>query len=87
MIIKAYKKPIPIEALQWTGVNIRECQDFAGKYIRFEYPTLDDSVVFCVITTLEGDMNASVGDYIIRGVDGEFYPCREAIFNKTYERI
>lgn len=87
MVIQAYKKPIPIEALQWTGTNEAECKAFVGKDIEFIYPTLDNSVVFCVIHTLEGDMNATIGDYIIRGVDGEFYPCKEAIFEKTYERL
>jgi hypothetical protein len=40
-----------------------------------------------VVVTLEGDMTATVGDYIIRGVKGEFYPCREDIFKLTYETV
>jgi hypothetical protein len=40
-----------------------------------------------VIKTLEGEMTASVGDYIIRGVNGEFYPCKPDIFSKTYEEV
>ena len=40
-----------------------------------------------IIHTLEGDMKASVGDYIIRGVNGEKYPCKPDIFNKTYEKV
>jgi len=40
-----------------------------------------------VIPTLEGDMKANAGDYIVRGVEGEFYPCRQDIFEKTYEKI
>ena len=39
------------------------------------------------IPTLEGVMEANVGDYIIRGVKGEFYPCKSGIFNKTYEQV
>lgn len=39
------------------------------------------------IHTLEGEMTASVGDYIIKGVNGEFYPCKPDIFHKTYEKI
>lgn len=42
--------------------------------------------IFAVIDTLEGSMKAGVGDYIIRGVNGEFYPCKPDIFEKTYER-
>lgn len=84
MIINVYKIPVTVQALLWTGDNIEECKKFAGNNIEFVYPTMDDSVVFAVIHTLEGDMNASVGDFIIRGVDGEFYPCKPAIFRKTY---
>ena len=40
-----------------------------------------------VIRTLEGDMRVSVGDYVIRGVDGEFYPCKPDIFAKTYKAV
>ena len=39
------------------------------------------------IKTLEGDMFAPIGSYIIKGVNGEFYPCREDIFEKTYEEV
>lgn len=42
--------------------------------------------VACTIKTLEGDMNAYIGDYIIKGVNGELYPCKPDIFDKTYER-
>lgn len=40
-----------------------------------------------IIHTLEGDMKASIGDYIITGVNGEKYPCKPDIFNKTYEKV
>ena len=40
-----------------------------------------------IIPTLEGDHEASVGDYIIKGVQGEFYPCKPDIFKQTYEKI
>lgn len=45
----------------------------------------EDGKPFVVIATLEGDMRANVGDYIIRGVNGEFYPCKPDVFAKTYE--
>lgn len=42
---------------------------------------------YIIIPTLEGNMRASVGDYIIRGVNGEFYPCKPDVFNKTYDKV
>lgn len=87
MIINVVKRPIVVQALQWTGANIEEVKQFAGDKIDFIYPTMDDSVVFATVHTLEGDMTAFVGSYIIRGIDGEFYPCKEEIFNKTYMKV
>lgn len=45
-----------------------------------------DYPVECTIRTLEGEMNANLGDYIIKGTNGELYPCKPDIFDKTYER-
>ena len=87
MIIKVFKKPIVVSALQWTGANVSECKDFVGDSIEFVYPAIDKSIVIAIIHTLEGDMYASIGDYIIKGVDGEFYPCKEDIFLRTYIRV
>ena len=81
------KRPIPVKALQWTGMNIQECKDFVGEDLDIQYPTLDDSVVLLVLNTLEGKMQVPWGAYIIQGVDGEFYACKESIFNKTYEQV
>lgn len=87
-MIKTYiKRPIPVKALQWNGINLSECKEFCGGALSASYPTLDDSVVILTIHTLEGDMNVSFRDYIIQGIDGEFYPCRESIFLKTYEVV
>jgi hypothetical protein len=77
---KFRKKPVMIEAVQWTGHN------------------WDDVVPWCpmaqegrgtalVISTLEGDMLANAGDWIIKGVKGEFYPCKPDIFEATYEPV
>lgn len=44
------------------------------------------SPIECTIRTLEGEMNANLGDYIIKGINGELYPCKPDIFDKTYER-
>lgn len=86
MIIKCKKKPVQVLALQWNGANVDEIKEFVGTALELFYPTYDPNLVFPIIHTLEGDMNVSNGDYIIRGVDGEFYPCKEEIFNKTYEK-
>jgi hypothetical protein len=48
---------------------------------------LDDAAAFLVITTLEGRMRADIGDYIIKGVQGEFYPCKPDIFAETYDEL
>ncbi|MBP3245540.1 MAG: hypothetical protein J6M59_10635 [Bacteroidaceae bacterium] len=91
------KKPVVIEAVQWTGDNPCEIQEFAGnaaKITKYD-PAIDNAGVFVgfverdrlelSIQTLEGEMKAAIGDYIIKGVNGEFYPCKEEIFEKTYD--
>ena len=82
MIKKYVKKPIEIEAIQWTGDNTEEIEEFAKGYICRNF--LEKCLL---IETLEGDMKAMIGDYIIKGVDGEFYPCKLYIFEKTYKEI
>ena len=77
------KKPVVIQAVQWTGENNVEILQFCSNcYITSSGKTKD-----LIISTLEGDMSASTGDYIIKGVKGEFYPCREDIFDMTYETV
>lgn len=80
MIKKYIKNPIPIEALQWNGDNKDEVLSFIGESAEIRGGSL-------YIKTLEGDMFAPIGSYIIKGVNGEFYPCREDIFEKTYEEV
>ena len=92
MIKKYSTKPTVIEAVQWTGTNIQEILDFCGKdnalFVEieteepFEYPLFS-----LYIITLEGMMPAKVSDYIIKGVLGEFYPCKEDAFILKYEEI
>lgn len=79
--MKYRKKPVVIEAVQWTGENLKEMRYFTGKPLLF----FDSHSRSFIIETLEGDMVASVGDYIIKGVQGEFYPCKPDIFEATYE--
>lgn len=93
--MKYRKKPVEIEALQWTGENHIEMFNFLGGK-NIEHMTtsginfyIDHNKVKSglVIKTLEGEHIATVGDYIIKGVKGEFYPCKEDIFHLTYDKI
>ena len=77
--MKYRKKPVIIEAIQWNGNNLTDIDNFVGGRLKIKRSRL-------VIHTLEGDMEASINDYIIKGVNGEFYPCKPDIFDKTYER-
>lgn len=73
------KKPVVIEAIKWTGDNADVIEAWAGE--TWERP--GDDALF--IETLEGTMTASLGDWIIQGVQGEFYPCKPDIFEATYD--
>jgi hypothetical protein len=77
--MKYRKKPVVVEAVKWTGNNVRELTAFCDK-CRMGTGGL-------YIRTLEGDMRALSGDFIIKGVNGEFYPCKPDIFKKTYEEV
>ena len=82
------KKPVVIEAVEFTGSNRREA-------LQFIYPDLSEDALRgaemaampVVIGTLEGDMTVSPGDFIIKGVQGEFYPCKPDIFKATYALV
>jgi len=78
------KRPIVIEAMQYTADSCRSLHAWIG----LEHADHDedcDQGIF--IDTLEGLMEASLGDWIIRGVKGEFYPCKPDIFEATYEPV
>lgn len=84
MINKYRKKPVEIEAIQYMGVNIDEVEDFVDqKLLRLE----KENGISLGIPTLEGIMIASIGDYIIRGISGEYYPCKPEIFKVTYDEV
>ena len=89
MVRKYKKKPVVIEAVQWDGLNIAEIAEFMHRGtenpIRVSYKKPESPII--KIETLEGIMEASVGDFIIRGINGEFYPCKPDIFDKTYDMI
>lgn len=86
--MKFRKKPVVIEAVQWTGKNQAEIKAFSASAHCYEDSDYSDGSSLgwkCVIPTMEGDMTANVGDWIIKGVQKEFYPCKPDIFAKTYE--
>lgn len=92
MEVKKYrKKPVVIEAMLFKGVDsIREAMEFVGDSFEIGSSSHDGEKyewVVIYIKTLEGDMNVSDGDYIIKGVQGEFYPCKPDIFEATYEEL
>lgn len=84
MTIKKFKKkPVIVEAIQYDGKNINEIIEFT-KTEEIEEDFIDSELV---IKTLEGNMHATAGDWIIKGVEGEFYHCKPNIFEKTYEEV
>jgi hypothetical protein len=96
MIKKYVKKPVQIEAMQLKEDNIIEVFDFLDGANYKETNSSEDLEDFSKamleqgyieIITLEGIMKASFGDFIIKGIKGEFYPCKPDIFQATYEEV
>lgn len=81
-IRKFRKKPVVIEAVEWKG----EIDDVIKEFIKDSHTFTNDRRSL-IITTLEGEMEALIGDFIIKGVKGELYPCKPDIFWQTYEEI
>lgn len=79
MVKKYRKKPIVIEAIQFID-NLDEIESFIGGDVEFRDGKL-------LIITLEGPLLASPNDFIIKGINGEFYPCKPDIFESTYEEV
>ena len=94
MAVKQYKKkPVIISAVQWTGRNFEEIKKFVGDALTC---TIIDTAWevgkgiphrLLQIETLEGPHTCSPNDYIIRGIKGEFYPCKPDIFEDSYEEV
>lgn len=92
---KYRKKPVVVNAIQWTGENRREMFDFLTNYEKTDKSIESITKDFfisrysqeLVIKTFENAHVANVGDYIIRGAHGEFYPCKPDIFRETYEEV
>lgn len=81
--MKYRKLPVTIEAEKFTGTNenLLKLREFTGDN---SLCVVGESIV---IKTLEGNIYATIGDYIIKGIKGEFYPCKPDIFNETYEEV
>jgi len=73
------KRPVTIEAIKWRGDNIEQMKGFMGVF--------SVNIGRIVVRTIERDMKAEVGDWIIKGVKGEFYLCKPDIFEQTYEAV
>lgn len=82
--MKYRKKPVVIEAIKYEKEHIDRALDFCNNNENLQYNPEDNEYY---IHTLEGDMKVSDGDYIIKGINGEFYPCKPDIFEKTYEKL
>ena len=88
---KFRKKPVVIDAIQLhkDGRNVQECYDFVGA--KGNFPEcgmgIDPQDGIFKITTLEGVMIADLDDYIIKGIKGEFYPCKPDIFESSYDKV
>lgn len=83
--MKYRKKPVIVEAIRFqdSDESVQELIEFT--HGNFMPHGNDNHYSYAVIETLEGDHRAEIGDYIIKGVNGEFYPCKPDIFMKTYE--
>lgn len=83
--MKFRKRPVVIEAIKYNGTSecLEDISKFTGLDMRLKVMDGDR----LEIDTLEGPLCASVGDWIIRGVNGEFYPCKPDVFEKTYEAV
>lgn len=92
---KYRKKPIVVEAIQWTGSNLEEIRNFVGndlienyiKHFDIERTLIKQTLAGIAINTLEGTIIVNYGDYIIKGMNNEFYPCKPDIFKQTYEEV
>ena len=88
--MKFKKKPVVIDAIQWTGENGEEVRTFIGEkdcIVPIDSPIPLQQFAYMTLKTPEGYLNAQRGDWIIRDANGDFYPCEEEIFTTIYEPI
>jgi hypothetical protein len=91
-VAKYKKKPVVVDAIKWTGDNLKEIISFTGLHpsaLNWTWEEYEKVVAEkgLKIFSLEGPHLASVGDFIIKGVQGEFYACKPDIFEATYEAV
>lgn len=86
--IKYKKKPVIIEALQFkSDMSVKDLNDLIDFIGMRNIVDIGRDNLYLTIRTLEGNMIASPGDYIIKGIQGEFYPCKPDIFEQTYDKV
>ena len=87
--VKQYiKLPVTISAIQWTGSNLYACKEFLGEsFGGYKSDRCPNGKHELTVLTLEGKHIASKNDYLIKGVEGECYPCKPNIFIKTYTEV
>jgi hypothetical protein len=81
------KRPIEVEAMQYDGTNFNALWDFTGRSAHIKEIIGPHAPLALAVYTLEGVMKADVGDWIIKGIQGEYYPCKPDIFEQTYEPV
>lgn len=81
---KYRKKPVVIEAMRFLRTNGRDVWEWADSKPMYDH---NQNVIGLRIYTLEGDMKAEFGDWVVKGVKGEFYPVKDDIFRATYEPV
>ena len=86
--MKYRKKPVIVDAVQWNGILscLDEIKPF-DRTVELAQSFMEREPAALIINTLEGDMRADYGDWIIKGVNGEIYPCKPDIFEATYESV
>lgn len=82
--MKYRRKPVVVEAMQYDGTNFLALNKWSNHQVKVDITSYQSRVV---IPTLEGDLEVSIGDYVIKGVQGKFYPCKPDIFEATYEKV
>lgn len=81
------KKPVYIEAKQWNGNNFNEIKEFVGDKLNYKIDRKIDAIEDISINTSKGNINVSIGDFIIKGIKKEFCTCKPDIFNMTYDIV
>lgn len=86
---KYIKKSVEIEAIQWNGINLSEIQEFGKGNLDIDIYNngVTPPLVTIKIKTLEGVMKLNENDYLIKGINGEYYPCKPDIFELTYDKV